>query len=124
MENNAFERAKLRAKMAVARIKVSAKEAAGKAAEWVSENKELVVVSVPVIAGAAGMGMKMHTQHQRKKNLELEQQVKELYVYDNHLGHYWRVKKPLTNVQWRLIETRKALGEPLGQILEDLKLLD
>lgn len=119
-----FEEGKLRAQMAYARAKVTVVEKAKAFGAWCNANRDIVIVAVPVIGTFAGAGIKMHTQKQRKRNIEAEKEVKELYVYDNRLGHYWKVKRPLTNRQWRLIEARKNLGEPLGEILEDLKLLD
>jgi len=59
----------------------------------------------------------------RARNINEEERIKEEYVYDRSLGHYWKLKRPLSNDEWREIENRKANGEKLGDILESLKIL-
>lgn len=87
---------------------------------WITNNKELVIVAIPVVAGAVTGATKLvkKTVVQRQAK-----DLKELYCYDPSLGHYWRLKRKLTNADWIKINARKNNGESLGTILDELKVL-
>jgi len=59
----------------------------------------------------------------RNVNLRKEKDVKELYCYDRSLGHYWVLRRELTNREWIEIDQRKKNGERLADILSELKVL-
>lgn len=87
---------------------------------WVSDNKEAVLILVPATLGAVTTGVKVVSKHvQRSK----EKELKDLYCYDRSLGHYWKLRRELTNSEWAEIDKRKNNGERLGNILEELKVL-
>lgn len=97
------------------------KDKASKAWEWCKENKEILIPLIPItIAG----GAKIIKGMQKRSNLKKAEQLKDLYCYDRSLGHYWKLRRELTNTEWRAIEARKKNGEKLGDILEELKVLD
>ena len=52
-----------------------------------------------------------------------EKDLKDLYCYDRSLGHYWRLRRELTNAEWIEIDKRKNNGERLADILDELKVL-
>ena len=52
-----------------------------------------------------------------------EKQLKNDYCYDRSLGHYWKLRRELTNEEWIAIDKRKRNGERLGDILAELKVL-
>lgn len=85
--------------------------------EWCRENK---AIAIPVAISAGGFIIKTVVKH---VNLSRAEDLKDLYVYDTSLGHYWELRKKLSNSQWLEIESRKAAGEKLGDILDDLKVL-
>ena len=58
-----------------------------------------------------------HVQQNKEKDL------KDLYCYDRSLGHYWKLRRELTNSEWVEIDRRKSNGERLADILEELKVL-
>ena len=90
---------------------------------WVSDNKEIVVCGISGLALFTKLGMKFGTSLVRKHNLKKEEQLKENYCYDRSLGHYWKLKRKLTNEEWVAIDTRKKNGERLADILDSLKVL-
>lgn len=49
---------------------------------------------------------------------------KHLYCYDRSLGHYWKLRRELTNEEWLEIDKRKKNGERLSDILDDMRVLD
>jgi len=87
---------------------------------WCKENEDVLIVVVPVVASLAALGIKkgskMYKQH-------LEHLDKDLTIYDNRLGHYWRLKRKLSNKEYLEIDARKRAGEALSDILVDLNVL-
>ena len=91
-----------------------------KTADFVRENKELLIVIIPIGAKLVSRLSKDVTRHRTVKE---ERYLRDNYVYDNRLGHYWELKRKASNSEWKIIERRKNNGESLGIILSDLKLL-
>lgn len=94
-----------------------------KVIQWCSDNKEVLIVLVPVGAGLVKSGMNMHSKHVAKSNLKREKELQELYVYDRSLGMYHRLNKPLSSNQAIEIERRRGDGERMALILRDMKLI-
>lgn len=55
--------------------------------------------------------------------LDKEQQMKDLYCYDRSQGHYWQLKRKLSNSDWVKINERRSAGETLANILADMNVL-
>lgn len=55
--------------------------------------------------------------------LNKEKDLKDLYCYDRSLGHYWKLRRELTNTEWVEIDKRKNNGERLSDILSEMKVL-
>lgn len=87
---------------------------------WVSDHKTEIMVVAPVVIGGIATTAKVVGKN---VNLQKEQRLKEKFVYDTSLGHYWELKQKLSNSQWTEIERRRAQGETLGQILNDMRVL-
>lgn len=98
--------------------KIHSKIQSGK--EWFEQNKEVVITLTPVVIGGMATITKVVGKH---INLNKEESVKNLYCYDRSLGHYWRLRRELTNNEWLEIDRRKKNGERLADILEELKVL-
>lgn len=88
--------------------------------EWLSKNKEAVITLTPVVIGGVTTVCKVVGKH---VNLRKEEQVKDLYCYDRSLGHYWKLRRELSNKEWLEIDQRKQNGERLSDILSDMKVL-
>lgn len=88
--------------------------------EWITRNKEAVITLTPVIIG----GVTTITKVVGKRiNLRKQENLKDLYCYDRSLGHYWRLRRELTNKEWLEIDQRKKNGERLSDILAEMKVL-
>lgn len=91
-----------------------------KAKDWCVDNKELLIVGIPVMVGAITGVAKMTGKY---INTCKQEQVKNLYCYDRSLGHYWKLRREVSNDEWLAIDKRKANGERLADILESMKVL-
>lgn len=87
---------------------------------WISDNKEICLFLGPTLVGSVTAGAKAITKHAKLKQ---EKNLKELYCYDPSLGHYWKLRRELTNSEWVEIDKRKKNGERLANILDELKVL-
>lgn len=87
---------------------------------WISNNKEMILLVGPAALGALTTGVKVVSKHAQQRK---EQDLKDLYCYDRSLGHYWRLRRELTNSEWVEIDKRKKNGERLADILDELKVL-
>lgn len=97
------------------------------ASDWYDNNREFAMVAIPaagalVVAIVKG-GINLSKHAMRTHNLKKEEDLKELYCYDRSLGHYWQLRRKLTNAEWVEIDRRKKHGERLADILEELKVL-
>lgn len=88
--------------------------------EFIVRNKETIITLTPVIIGGITTVSKVVNKH---INLRKEENLKDLYCYDRSLGHYWKLKRELTNDEWLEIDKRKKNGERLSDILDELKVL-
>lgn len=90
------------------------------AMNWINNNKELILFLGPLALGAVTVGIKSVNKHAKMKK---EKDLKDLYCYDRSLGHYWKLRRELTNSEWVEIDKRKNNGERLADILSELKVL-
>lgn len=91
-----------------------------KVKQFAVEHKEQITVVSTVACVAAIKGAKLLI---KAHNLQKEEDLKKLYVYDRSLGHYWHLRRELDNDEWVEIEQRRKNGERLGDILDELKVL-
>lgn len=95
--------------------------------KWISNNKELVIILGPSLIGLtigcikAGSGIVKSGVSLIKT--QQEKKVKDFYCYDRSLGHYWALKRELTNREWVEIDNRKKNGERMADILDSLRVL-
>ena len=88
--------------------------------DWVINNKDILVVLVPVIVSGVTTVTKVVV---KRVNLRKQENIKNLYCYDRSLGHYWKLRRELTNKEWVEIDKRKRNGERLADILDEFKVL-
>ena len=88
--------------------------------EWFCRNKEAVITIVPIAIGGLTTVIKVVG---KRSNLHKQEELQELYCYDRSLGHYWRLRRKLSNKEWLDIDRRKKNGERLADILSDMKVL-
>ena len=101
-------------------IKEKANSKIQKGKDWVVRNKEAVITLTPIVIGGITTVAKVVGKH---VNLHKQEDLKDLYCYDRSLGHYWKLRRELTNQEWLEIDKRKKNGERLSDILDELKVL-
>lgn len=93
-------------------------------AKWFVEDHKAQIAAVaaatPVIVGTI---MQIARMVSRQDRLKKAKDLKELYCYDRSLGHYWKLRRELTNDEWLAIDARKRSGERLADILKELNVL-
>lgn len=103
-----------------AKRKAWVREKYQKAKSFVVGNKEILIAAIPVAGALAGKMIKSISKH---SSLKKEEHLKNEYCYDRSLGHYWELKRKLSNSEWIEIDKRKKKGERLANILDDMKVL-
>lgn len=98
--------------------KLNSKIQSGK--EWFVRNRDAIITLTPIVIGGAATIAKVVG---RRVNLRKQEELKDLYCYDRSLGHYWRLRRELTNKEWLEIDQRKKNGERLSDILSEMKVL-
>lgn len=88
--------------------------------EWVVRNKETMIALTPIVVGGVTTITKVIGKH---INLRKQESVKNMYCYDRSLGHYWSLRRELTNNEWLEVDRRKKRGERLADILVDMRVL-
>ena len=112
----------LRFKVENAKRKV--KEKVRNVGEWVSAHPMETTAILTGVGYAAKATVKIATSHNTKVAAKTAERSKEMYWYDPSLGHYWKLRRPLTTGESIEVSKRRANGESLGAILEELRVLD
>ena len=87
---------------------------------WCRNNPEYAFVIATSVVGLIKFGGKTVI---KRGTIRKQENVKNLYCYDRSLGHYWRLKRELSNREWVEIDKRKRSGEKLADILDEMKVL-
>lgn len=85
-----------------------------------NENRDYIVVLAPIVCGVGG---KVISSVDRKHRINEEKDLKERYIYDRSLGCYYELKHQPKPSEYLEIDRRRRNGEPLGRILQDMRLL-
>lgn len=108
-DESTFERLKFEAQMRFQEVK-----------EWVAEHKDVIVILAPICVKGATMIIRVVAQYANTKKKET---IKNEYCYDRSLGHYWKLRRKLTNEEWLEIDRRRKSGERLSDILTQMNVL-
>lgn len=92
-------------------------------ADFIRDNKEMIVLLIPVATSAASCVGNIAKGLVRLGVAKTERKVTDRRCYDPSEGHYWTLKRALTNEDWLKVSQRQARGERLGDILADMRLL-
>lgn len=107
-------------------LKAKMDRTVGRIGNWVSNNKDEIIgfagVGVAVVGAASGLLRAVNnsswgTRRQKEAN------ALKMHCYDRSAGHYWELKRPLSNQEWAVVENRRKNGERIGDILESMKVL-
>lgn len=105
-------------------VKCAVKRGARTTYRWAMENKELAIAACPVIVSVVRGGTIIVSDMMRRGNIKKAETLKTRFIYDRSAGHYWKLKKPLTQRQWMEISRRKDSGESMANILSSMRILD
>ncbi len=97
-----------------------ARELANNGRAWYYRNREDILLFGPIVFSLSGTLVRVVG---KRINLHKQEDIKNLYCYDRSLGHYWALRRELTNKEWLMIDQRKKNGERLSDILAELKVL-
>lgn len=103
-----------------AKAKAWCKNRATDVTEFYENNKGLCFICIPLLIKGGFDIIKGIT---RTHNLQIEEKMKDLLVYDNRLGHYWELRRKLTNDEWLSVQDRVKAGERIGDVLRELHVL-
>lgn len=106
-----------------AEFKRKAKQKWDSFTNWYRSNSDVLVVMVPVVTVGISGGVKIISKVLTNHRTNKEIRFKETTIYDHSLGKYVFLKRPLTAAQSLTIEERRAGGEKLHTILDDMGLL-
>lgn len=115
-----FELGKNRFEDWLNRTKVQVEQKARKIGDWCKDHEAELAVAIPAVAGGVTAIVKVVG---KRINLKKQEDVKQLYCYDRSLGHYWALRRDLTNKEWLEIDQKRKRGERLSDILAELKVL-
>lgn len=91
-----------------------------RALDWCKEHKGMAigiaVSAIELVRTGIKVGGKAYNRY-------MDIRAKDLRCYDTSLGRYWELKRKLSNKDWLIIDRRRARGERLGDILNDLNAL-
>lgn len=91
---------------------------------WCQNNPELALLLASAGIGGVTGGTKIIAKSVSKhQKLKLEHAQQYLRCYDRSAGHYWTLRREITNDEWLMIARRKANGEKLVDILDELRVL-
>ena len=93
------------------------------AVTWCRENRDILGIAIPVGVAAVGGVTKVTAKAINAHNLNKEQKYKDTTIYDHSLGRYVHLKHKLSPSEALSIEERRAGGEKLHVILNDMNLL-
>jgi hypothetical protein len=90
------------------------------AKEWCNNHKAEIISLTPVLVSAAVELTKIAA---KRGTINEERHLKDDYIYDRSMGHYWELRRKPKQSEQLMIDQRRREGEPLGGILQDMRLL-
>lgn len=108
----------------VRQLKSGAREKVDKIKKWAREHPEYAyATAVTLVAGGAKITKTLYKNHHKKVVLDRVEDLKDRYVYDRSLGHYWKLRRVLTNQEWLELDRRRKQGERMADILASMDVL-
>ena len=95
------------------------KSTASKAGRFVSENKEMVAMGIPLAIATVKAGQSLVVSRRVNKDYHR----KDHRLYDPSMGFSWELRRKLTNADRAEIRKRRKAGQDYYEILEELRLL-
>lgn len=118
-----FEEMKVNVKYRFQNFKANVRFKAQQAKDWVANNKEFLVVAVPIGIGAVAEGRKVVSHIGSRIDRKKEQDHRDYDVWDPSAGVHIRCKKRLSNADRIEFSMRHSNGEATVDILKDMGLI-
>lgn len=109
---------KIKEKMS--QIKWDAEQKWYRAKDWCKNNREAVIIFGPILVKTTVDVIKILSRNGKIRD---EKELKERWVYDRKNGHYYELKRKIRPQEWLIIDRRREMGEDLGTILAEMRLL-
>ena len=87
---------------------------------WCDNNKEILIVGLPLILGGITKWGRISSSHRRTSEIKRH---RDLDIYDRSLGMYYTMRRKPTAKEYGEITARKRAGEGYYEILTDMGLL-
>lgn len=101
-------------------VKWRAKGNVYKMTNWAKQNPEMAIaIGTGALAAAKYLG-KAAVKDIRTNR---EAALLKMRCYDPSKGHYYYLKRELSNKEWLMIDRRRDAGEKLADILEEMRVL-
>ena len=94
--------------------------AAHKAKLWAEQNPEKALA---IASGGVALIQYFGKAAIKDYRANKEASMLKMRCYDPSKGHYYYLKRELTNKEWLMIDKRRDAGEKLPDILEDMRVL-
>ena len=106
-------------KIFASKAKDEAKQTGAKTVRWIEENKELVIVMVPLAGALLKTGQSMLVSHRQTSE---RNRIDRTY-YDPSTGFHWELRRKATNADRAEILRRKGQGQETYTILKQMGLI-
>lgn len=104
-------------------VKEDAKIKLCNAADWVYNNKEIALVAAPLVAKSAQVVIKGITKGVTAGRQSRAVKNRDLRCYDPTQGHYWELRRKLSQNEWLYVNDQRKKGRNLGDILSKMDVL-
>lgn len=91
-----------------------------KAVNWAKDHPEATLAIIGTGIGAAKYFGKAAIKDIRTNR---EEALLRMRCYDPSKGHYYYLKRELTNKEWLMVDRRREAGEKLADILDEMRVL-
>ena len=91
-----------------------------KATNWAKEHPEATLIIVSGTLTAVKYFGKIAIKDIRTNR---EEALLKMRCYDPSKGHYYYLKRELTNKEWLMVDRRREAGEKLADILDEMRVL-
>ena len=105
------------------RFKWNAKRKLNESVIWIRQNPEVVVFVFPIVLAGVKGASKIGAKMLQRANMERAEQQLKTRCYDPSEGHYWWLKRELSNQEWLMVNNRHKNGESFGDIFSSMNVL-
>lgn len=102
------------------KVKSKVKKGVHNTKKWIGDHAVDIIIFGPAVVSAT---ISLGKYVDKKIDLKRQENLRTRYMWDPSLGHYWHLRRDLTNAECLEIERRHNNGETIGNILESLKVL-